>query len=53
MALKAVTFKLPEELVERLKKVAEKYGTSQNLVVQNGVERELNRIESEKKPLFE
>lgn len=52
MALKAVSFRLPEELVERLKKVAEIYGTSQNLIAQNAIERELNRIEAEKKPLF-
>ncbi|NLD98604.1 MAG: hypothetical protein GX640_01910 [Fibrobacter sp.] len=53
MALKPVGFKLPEELIERLKNVADKYGYSQKQIVEHGIERELNRIEKEKKPYTE
>ena len=51
--LKAVTFKLRADLVDNMQRTVGKYGTTQAQFVAHAIEREIARIEEEKKPLYE
>ena len=50
---KMIGFKLPEELVEELKRTAKMYGIKQGAIAQSALEREIARIKKEHKPFFE
>ncbi|MFP4164570.1 MAG: ribbon-helix-helix domain-containing protein [Chitinispirillaceae bacterium] len=48
----SVSFRLPGELVDRLKQTARKLGIKQTAIVEHAIEKELKRLEK-KPPIFD
>lgn len=52
MAKKQAPWKIDETLLDRVRETADEYGTDQYRIVESAIERELDRLRREAKPLF-